>query len=60
MLFVCYEMTYVPGGNKLPRPLAERRSAFAKIAEDVGPFLERAKDRTLLTREIVLAALRQG
>ena len=33
---------------------------FAKIAEDVGPFLERPKDRALLTREIVLSALRQA
>lgn len=33
---------------------------FAKIAEDVGPFLERPEDRALLTREIVLSALRQA
>jgi predicted nucleotidyltransferase component of viral defense system len=33
---------------------------FARIAEDVSPFLERPEDRTLLTREVVLAALRQG
>ena len=32
---------------------------FAKIAEDVGPFLERPEDRALVTREIVLSALRQ-
>jgi len=32
---------------------------FAKIAEDVGPFLERPADRALLTRAIVLSALRQ-
>lgn len=33
---------------------------FAKIAEDVGPFLEKLEDRALLTREIVLSALRQA
>ncbi|MEA3238391.1 MAG: nucleotidyl transferase AbiEii/AbiGii toxin family protein [Candidatus Bipolaricaulota bacterium] len=33
---------------------------FAKIAEDVGPFLERPEDRALLTCEIVLSALRQA
>ena len=33
---------------------------FAKIAEDVGPFLERPEDRMLLTRQIVLSALRQA
>ena len=33
---------------------------FAKIAEDVEPFLERPEDRALLTREIVLSALRQA
>ena len=33
---------------------------FAKIAEDVGAFLERPEDRALLTREIVLSALRQA
>ena len=33
---------------------------FAKIADDVGPFLERPEDRALLTREIVLSALQQG
>ncbi len=32
---------------------------FAKIAEDVEPFLERPADRVLLTREIVLSALKQ-
>ena len=31
---------------------------FAQVAEDVGPFLERSEDRALLTREIVLSALR--
>lgn len=40
------------------RKLAE--SDFAKISEDVGPFLEKPEDRTLLTREIVLSALRQA
>lgn len=33
---------------------------FAKIAEDVGPFLERPEDRALITREIVLSALQQA
>ena len=33
---------------------------FSKIAEDVGPFLERPEDRALLTREIVLSTLRQA
>lgn len=33
---------------------------FAKITEDVGPFLERPEDRALLTREIVLSALQQA
>ncbi|MCD6136302.1 nucleotidyl transferase AbiEii/AbiGii toxin family protein [Candidatus Bipolaricaulota bacterium] len=33
---------------------------FSKIAEDVGPFLERPEDRALLSREIVLSALRQA
>ncbi len=33
---------------------------FVKIAEDVGPFLERPEDRALLTRDIVLSALRQA
>jgi len=33
---------------------------FAEIAEDVGPFLERPEDRALLTRDIVLSALRQA
>ena len=33
---------------------------FAEIAEDVGPFLERPEDRALLTRKIVLSALRQA
>lgn len=33
---------------------------FAKISEDVGPFLERPEDRALLTRELVLSALRQA
>ena len=60
MLFVCYEMAYGPGANKLPHPLAAGQSILAKIAEDVSPFLERTEDRTLLTREIVLSALRQG
>ena len=32
---------------------------FAKIAEDVGSFLERPEDRALITRKIVLAALGQ-
>lgn len=31
---------------------------FEKIAEDVGPFLERPEDRALVTRETVLSALR--
>jgi len=31
---------------------------FTKIGDDVGPFLERREDRALLTREIVLSALR--
>jgi predicted nucleotidyltransferase component of viral defense system len=33
---------------------------FAKIAEEVGPFLERPEDRALLTRDMVLSALRQA
>ncbi len=33
---------------------------FAKIVEDVAPFLERPEDRALLTREIVLSALQQA
>jgi predicted nucleotidyltransferase component of viral defense system len=32
---------------------------FAKVAEDVGPFLESPEERAFLTRETVLAALRQ-
>ena len=33
---------------------------FAKIAEDVGPFLERPEDRAILTWKIVLSTLRQA
>lgn len=36
------------------------RLDFAKIAEDVGPFLEKPEDRALLTRKIVLAVLRKA
>jgi predicted nucleotidyltransferase component of viral defense system len=42
--------------------IAERvaGSDFAKAKDDVAQFLERSEDRALLTREIVLSALRQG
>lgn len=33
---------------------------FAEVKDDVAQFLERSEDRTLLTREVVLSALRQG
>lgn len=45
------------------RAVIERRLDevdFAKVAEDVGPFLESPEERTLLTRQTVLSALRQG
>lgn len=32
---------------------------FAQVAEDVGPFLESPEERALLTRQTLLAALRQ-
>jgi len=42
--------------------IADKMTALdvAKVAEDVGPFLERPEDRALLTRELVLFALRQA
>ncbi len=45
------------------RAVIERRLDevdLAKVAEDVGPFLESPEERTLLTRETVLTALQQG
>jgi len=45
------------------RAVVERRlraTDFAKVAEDVEPFLESSEERALLTRKTVLAALQQG
>ena len=45
------------------RTVIERRLDevdFAKVAEDVEPFLESSEERALLTRQTVLAALQQG
>ncbi len=33
---------------------------FTRAKDDIAPFLERSEDRALLTREVVLSALRQG
>ncbi len=37
-----------------------REVNFAEVVDDVGPFLESPEERTLLTLQILLAALRQG